>query len=100
MTRFLRSVVLEHCCGFYKYPEGQATFERLEAVSHLQHILSFRLVVPIIRGNSLRCDLFISIAMSCIISITQLDIPIPDSRQQNVPRAFWIPSADALPSRG
>ena len=97
---FLRNVIHEHCCGFPKDLEGQATFERLEAVSHLQHILSFRLVVPMIRGNSLRCDLFISLAMSCIISITQLDIPIFYSRQQNVPRAFWIPSADALPSRG
>ena len=88
MTMFLRNVIHEHCCGFPRDLEGQATFERLAAVSRLQHILSFRSVMPIIRDNSLRCDLFISLAMSCIISITQLDMLIPYSRQQNVPRAF------------
>ena len=47
MTMFLRSVILEHCCGFPKGLEGQATFERLAAVSHLQCKLSFRIVMSV-----------------------------------------------------
>ena len=95
---FLRGVIHEHCCGFPKDLEGQATFECLEAAYHLQRSISSRSVMSVI-GNNSRCDLFISLVMSCIISTTQSDILIPYSRQQGVPRAFWIPSADALPSR-
>ena len=47
MTKYLRSVILEHCCGFPKDLEGPATFERLAAVSHLKRRLSFRLAVSI-----------------------------------------------------
>ena len=35
MPTFLRSVILEHYCGFPKDLEGQATFERVAAASHL-----------------------------------------------------------------
>ena len=36
MKMYLRSAILEQCCGFPKDLEGRATFERLVAVSHLQ----------------------------------------------------------------
>ena len=98
MTMFLRDVIHEHGCGFPKNPEGQATFECLEAVYHLQSRISRRSVMSV-TGNNSRCGLFIWLVMSCIISTTQSDILISYSRQQGIPRAFWIPSADALPSR-
>ena len=96
---FLCSVILEHCCGFPKDPEGPATFERLAAVSHLQRSLSSPLI-DVCNESGSRCDLFILLAMSCIISIAQSDmITIACSRHLNVPRASLIPFADALPSR-
>ena len=87
MTMFLRSVIHEHGCGFPKNLEGQATFECLEAVYHLQRSISSCSVMSVI-GNDLRCDLFIWLVMSCIISTTQSDILISYSRQQGVPSAF------------
>ena len=76
MTMFLRSVIHEHCCGFPKDLEGQATFECLEAVYHLQRSITSRSVMSVIENKS-RCDLFIWLVMSCIVSTTQSDIVIP-----------------------
>ena len=75
------SVILEHCCDFPKGLEGQATFERVAAVSHLQRSLSSRLVMPVIVTSS-RCGLLILPAMSCIISKTQSGILIPYSQTE------------------
>ena len=75
MTTFLRGVIHEHCCGFPKDLEGQATFECLEAGYHLQRSISSRSVMFVL-GNNSRCDLFISLKMSCIISTTQSDMLI------------------------
>ena len=99
MSMFFRSATLEHGCGFPKDLEGQATSELLVAVSHLKPSLSFRLVMSVI-GNYSRSDLFNSLAMTCIVSITKSDILIAYSRQPNMPRALRIPSTEALPSRG
>jgi hypothetical protein len=95
---FLCDVIFEHCCDLSKDLEGQATVEPLPLSSHLQRSLSSRLVTSII-GNSSRSDLFISVAMPCMISIAQSDILMAYSRRPNIPRASRIPSADALPSR-
>jgi hypothetical protein len=64
------SGIPEHCYGFPKDLEEQATFERLAAVSHLRRSLSSPSVVSVKRNDS-RCALFILLAISCMISITQ-----------------------------
>jgi hypothetical protein len=94
---FLPSGILEHCYGFPKDLEGRSTSERLASFSYLQRRLTSRLVMSKI-GNSLRCDLFILFAISCMISIPQSDIPILYFPRQNVPRASRMPSADTFPS--
>jgi hypothetical protein len=48
MTMFLRGVIHEHCCGFPKDLEGQATFECFEAGYHLQRSISSRSVMSVI----------------------------------------------------
>ena len=99
MLMSFRNATHEHGCDFPKDLEGQATSEFPAAVSHLKLSLSFRSVMSVI-GNYSRSDLFISLAMTCIVSITKSDILIAYSRQPNMPRAFRIPSTEALPSRG
>ena len=45
MPTFPCGVIVEHCCGFPKDLEGQATVERLPVVSRLQRSLGSCLVI-------------------------------------------------------
>jgi hypothetical protein len=99
MLTFPCGVICERCRGSPMGLGEKATFGHLVANGRLDKSLAVP-VSDVVARNGSRCDLFIWLAMSCMISIIWSGISRPSSRQTNIPRASRMPSTEAFPSRG
>ncbi len=95
MSTFLCGVIPGQCCDFSMGLEGQATSENFPVISLLQCSQFSHRVMSLI-GSSSRCNLFILLAMSCMISVIQSAILIAyslaySSRQTNLEHFVYHP---------